>query len=113
MAAQERLNMDQADLPCFWVHGTDPADWRSIKESHSLIPGGLAGNRAAVHFAVSLSGDHGRIVSGFRTNSSIYIFFNLGDWLKYGRAAYRSANNVVCIYEAIPLTYIYSVIDRT
>jgi len=77
MAAQERLNMDQVDLPRFCVHGTDPAAWRSIEESHSLIPGGLVGNRAVVHFAVSLVGDHGLIVSGFRTNSSIYIFFDL------------------------------------
>ena len=64
-------------------------------------------------FALSLVGDHGRIVSGFRTNSSIYILFNLNDWLTDGRAAYRSANNVVCVYEAVPLTYMYSVIDRT
>ena len=64
-------------------------------------------------FAVSLLGDHGDIVSGFRTNSSICIFFNLREWLKDGRVAYRSANNVVCVYEAISLTYIYKVIDRT
>ena len=61
---------------------------------------------------MSLLGDHGRIVSGFRTNSTIYIFFNLRQWLKDGRAAYRSANNVVCVYEAILLTYIHNVIDR-
>ena len=41
------------------------------------------------------------------------MFFNLTEWLKAGRAAHRSANNVVCVYEAIPLAYIYSVIDRT
>ena len=49
----------------------------SIVQTHSLIPGGLAGSRAAVHFAVSLPGDNGRIVSGFRTNSVIYIFLKL------------------------------------
>ena len=97
----------------FCVHGTDPIAWRSIADSHSLIPGGLHGNRVAVHFAVSLLGDHGRIVSEFRTNSSIYIFFDLRQWLTDGRAAYRSANNVICVHETIPLTYIYSVIDRT
>ena len=68
IAAQECLNLYQEDLPCVCGHGTDPAAWRSIKESHSLMPSGLARNRAAVHFAVSLPGDHGRIVSGFRTN---------------------------------------------
>ena len=40
-------------------------------------------------------------------------FFDLKNWLIYGRAAYRSANNVVFVYEAVPWTYIYSVIDRT
>ena len=80
-------------------------------QTHSLIPGGLAGSRAAVHFAVSL-GDQGRIVSGFRTNSVIYIFFNLKQWLRDGRDAYRSANNVICVYETIPLYYVHTVIDR-
>jgi hypothetical protein len=56
-------------------------------KTHDLIPGGLAGNRVAVHFVVSLLGDHGRIVSVFRTNSSIYIFFNLKHWLRHGRDA--------------------------
>ena len=45
--SQERLNADQK---------YDPAAWGSIAESHSLIPGGLVGNREAVHFAVSLLG---------------------------------------------------------
>ena len=85
---------------------------KSIEQTHSLIPGGLVGSRAAVHFAVSLLRDHGRIVSGFRTNSVIYIFFNLKQWLRDGRDAYRSANNVICVYEAIPLYYIHNVIDR-
>jgi hypothetical protein len=75
MAAQERLSMDNEEsLPHFCVHGTDPVAWGSIADSHSLIPGGLHGNRAAVHFAMSLPGDHGRIVSGFRKNSCIYMF---------------------------------------
>ena len=77
IAAQSSLKAYQEDLHCLCVHGTDPAAWNSIKESHSLIPGGLAGNRAAVHFAVSLPGDHGRMVSGFRTNYIIYMFFKL------------------------------------
>jgi len=85
---------------------------KSIQQTHPLIPGGLDGSRAAVHFVVSLLGDHGRIVSGFRTNSVIYMSFNLKQWLRYGRDAYRSANNVICVYEAIPLTYIHNVIDR-
>ena len=59
-----------------------------------------------------LLGDHGRIVSGFRTNSIIYILFNLKQWLRDGRDAYRSANNVICAYDAIPLFYVHNVIDR-
>ena len=31
MAAQERLDTDQKDLPSFWVHGADPTTWRSSK----------------------------------------------------------------------------------
>ena len=81
-------------------------------QTHSLIPGGLAGSRVAVHFVLGLLGDHGRIVSGFRTNSVIYIFFNLKQWLRDGRDAYRSANNVICVYETIPLYYARNVIDR-
>ena len=76
-------------------------------QTHSLIPGGLAGSRVAVHLVVSLLGDHGRIVSGVRTNSVIYIFFNLKQWLRDGRDAYRSANNVICVYETIPLYYVH------
>ena len=53
------------------------------------------------------------LFSGFRTNSTIYIFCNLREWLKHGRAAHLSASNVICVYQAIPLTYIYNVIDRT
>ena len=76
LAAQARLSMDKEEsLPHFCVHGTDPTAWQRIASSHTLIPGGIHGNRVAVHFAVSLLGDHGRIVSGFRTNFSIYISF--------------------------------------
>ena len=64
-------------------------------QTHSLIPGGIAGSRVAVHFVVSLPGDHGRIVSGFRANSAIYIFLRFTQWLRDGRDAYRSANNVI------------------
>ena len=112
IAAQDKLTAEQKDLPFLCVHGTDHTAWNSIKQTHYFIPGGLAGNRAAVHFAVSLPGDHGRIVSGFRTNSVIYIFFDLKQWLRDGRDAYRSANNAICVYEAIPLYYIHNVIDR-
>ena len=52
------------------------------------------------------------MVSGFRTSSVIYIFFNLKQWLRDGRAVYCSANNVICVYESIPLTYIHNVIGR-
>ena len=81
-------------------------------QTHSLMLGGLACSRVAVHFVVRLLGGHGRIVSGFRTNSVIYICFNLKQWLRDGRDAYRSANNVICVYETIPLYYAHNAIDR-
>ena len=57
--------------------------------------------RATVHFAVSLPGDTGSIVSGFRAGSRIYICINLLRWLREGRPAYRSTNNVVCVYVCV------------
>ena len=105
------MTAEQNDLLVLCVRGTDHTAWNSTKQTHYLIPGGLAGSRAAVHFVVSLLGGHGRIVSGFRTNSVIYIF-NLKQWLRDGRDAYRSANNVICVYETIPLYYVHNVIDR-
>ena len=68
--------------------------------------------RRAVHFAVSLPGDRGRIVSGFRAGSGINIFFNLKWWLREGRPAYRSANNVICIYESVPMPFLLYVVDK-
>ena len=112
IAAQEKLRAEQEELPFLCVYGTDHTAWQSIEQTHTLIPGGIAGSRVAVHFAVSLLGDHGRIVSGFRTNSVMYMVFNLKQRLRRGRDAYRSANNVICVYEAVPLYYIHNVIDR-
>ena len=74
IAAQDKLIAEQEELPLLCVHGTDHTAWKSIVQTHSLILGGIAGSRAAVHFDVSLPGDHGRIVSGFRANSVFYIF---------------------------------------
>ena len=77
---------------------TQQLEKKSIQQTNSLSPGGLAGSKAAVHFAVSLPGDHGRSASGFRTNSVIYIFFNLKQWLRDGRDAYRSTKQCgMCI----------------
>ena len=106
------MTAEQKDLVFLCVHRTDHTEWNSIKQTHYLILGGLAGSRAAIHFAVNLLGDHGRIVSGFRTNSVIYIIFDIRQWLIDGRDAYRSANNVICVYEIIPLCYVHNVIDR-
>ena len=33
-------------------------------------------------------------------------------WLKDGRAAYRSANTVIFVYDSVYLVYIHNVIDR-
>ena len=43
----------------------------------------------------------------------IYICIDLRKWLEDGRATYRSTNNVVCVYETVPLNYSYNAIDRT
>ena len=50
IAAQECLNLDPDEIPCFCAHGTDITAWRSIQPCQYIMPGGLAGNRAAVHF---------------------------------------------------------------
>ena len=51
MAAQERLSLDNKEsLRNFCVYGTGPMSRRSIADSHSLIPGGIDGNRVAVLF---------------------------------------------------------------
>ena len=78
-----------------------------------MMPGGPQRVRAAAHFAVSLPGDTGRIVSGFRTGSIIFILFDLIRCLRYGRKAYRSANNVICIYEDMSTSYIRHVVDQS
>ena len=98
-AAQEQLSAEQEDLPFLCVHGTDHTAWKLLC-------------RPTPSFAVSLPGDHGRIVSGFRTNALIYTLCNLKHWLRDGRDAYRSTNNVICVYETIPLYYVHNVIER-
>jgi len=63
--AQELLVLNDDSfmtLPRFCVHATTMHAWQNIaRTTRSLIPGGLRANRAAVHFAVSLPGDTGRI----------------------------------------------------
>ena len=60
----------------------------------------------------TLPGDTGRITSGFRTGSTIYAFFDVRAWLTARRRAFMFANNVVCVYEEIPLDpYITNVVD--
>ena len=66
----------------------------------------------AVYFAVSLPGDTGRTVSGFRAGSRIYISFDFRSWLRQERPAYRSTNNVICIYEGLPMPFFLYVIDK-
>ena len=43
----------------------------------------------------------------------MYMFFNMFRWLKAGRAAYLSANNVVCIYEEVPIAYLDYVVGKS
>ena len=78
-----------------------------------MMPGGPQRVRAAVHFAVSLPGDPERIVSVFKTGPRIYNFFDLIRWLRDGRKANRSANNVIRVYEDISTSYMRHVVDRS
>ena len=82
----------------------------SYYKDHNLR--GPHGRRATVHVAVSLPGDTGRIVSGFRAVSRIYMFFDLFKWLRHGRGAYRSAKNVICIYEEVQISYFNYVVEK-
>ena len=65
--SQERLRCDGEfydRLPRFCAHGTTLTAWNdTLSGSRSLNPGGPHRRRAAAHFAVSLPGDTGRIVS--------------------------------------------------
>ena len=40
------------------------------------------------------------------------MFLNSLWWLREGRPAYRSANNVICIYEEFPISYLDYVIEE-
>ena len=71
-----------------------------------MLPGGPLKRRAAVHFAVCLPDDTGRSVSGSRTGSAFMVLFVQIVARREGRAAYRSANNVICIYEEVHTSYL-------
>ena len=87
-AAQVERTLE-GTLPAYCVHGTNYNAWRQIKSTtRSLLPGGPESRRAAVHFAISLPGDTGRITSGFRTGSTIYAFFDVRAWLTARRRAF-------------------------
>ena len=51
-------------------------------------------------------------VLGFRAGSRIIICFDLRLWLRHGRPAYRSKDNVICVYEDIPLSCFRNAIDK-
>ena len=117
IAAQELLVLNDesySTLARCCVHGTTLQAWQNIsRTTRSLIIGGLRAKRAAVHFAVSLPGDTGRIAFGFRTGSRIYIFVDIFLWLRKGRAAYHLVNNVICVYGEITRSYINYVVDKS
>ena len=52
------------------------------------------------------------LFSGFRWALTFTYCFDLNKRLSEGRAAYRSANNVRCIYEEVPTTYLHNVVDK-
>ena len=64
---QEELDVpNKSSLPVYCAHVTMRRAWRArFTGSRSLLLGGHSGRRWAVHFAVSLPGDAGSIVSGF------------------------------------------------
>ena len=72
-AAQELLTcVDDTALPSFGVNGVDIDAWYSIPNGmHTIIPDGLDRTRVAFNFAVSLPGDAGRFVSGFRSGPRV------------------------------------------
>ena len=97
-AAQEILDYCSSRLPEYCVHGASIETYRElVNGTNYLMRGGPRSVRRAVHLAVSLPGDTGSIVSGFRAGSRIYIFFDLKSWLLEGRPAYRSCNNVTSL----------------
>ena len=78
-----------------------------------MLPGGPLKRRAAVHFAVSLPGDTGVLFRGSGLAPAFYIVFNLIMRLKEGSAAYRSANNVIFIFEEFPISDLDFVVGKS
>ena len=95
------------------MHGTSFKAWTElVNGTRCLMRGGPMRVRRADHFAVSLPGDTGRNASGFRAGSRVYICFDLRLWLRQGRPACRSTNNVLCMYEDVPRSFFLYVIDK-
>merc|ERR1712026_352652 len=111
VAALQRIN--EINMPNLAVHGTSiPAARKIVQEG--MIPGGGATqesrSRQANHFAVTLPNDTSHVISGYRSEAPVCIFFDLAYWVESGFAAYLSPNEVVCVFEHIPVEYIIAAV---
>ncbi|ORY93298.1 phosphotransferase KptA/Tpt1 [Syncephalastrum racemosum] len=92
------------------VHGTSLEAWEHIKQS-----GGLKRmNRNHIHLAPGLPSE-GKVISGMRATSQVYIFINLDKALKDGIPFYRSSNQVILtegVNGFLSIDYFESVQDR-
>ena len=111
--AQEPLTYNTRNLPECCVHGTTERAWTELLEgSRSLMRGGPMRVRKAAHFVVSLPGDTGNMFLDLEPVAAFTFVFDLRLWLRQGRPAYRSQNNVICVYEDILMSYFRNVIDK-
>ena len=96
MAAMQRIVKD--NLPNVAVHGTSIHSAEAIVK-RGMTPGGGSRKRQANHFACTLPNDVSTVVSGYRATSQVCIFLDLARWIKDGQQAFKSPNEVICIFQ--------------
>ena len=99
------------NLPNNAVHGTHISAAQQIV-MQGMIPGGStdSSDRQANHFATTLPNDLSHVVSGYKSGSSVCIFFDLAAWIEDGYEAYLSPNDVICVFRPIQPKYILAAI---
>jgi hypothetical protein len=93
------------------VHGTTLHNWESIRVSGLKPAGDGKGDRLHNHFAATLPGDSGSIVSGLRTASEVHIHLDIAKWLIDGHTLYITKNNVICTQEVVSPLYFKLVVN--
>ena len=90
------------------VHGTKLKVYQDYISTQGLVPGGGSrGHRQAVHFMamgwhqINPNGPF----SSLRSNSEIFIIFDLEAWVAGAGDAYLSPNGVVNVFRTIPTMY--------